>query len=85
MGERVTDARLALVRLRVTRDRCGRPCLEALAPAEWGRKVRKGEVEVAAFVAERWLQAQAAWWRVERELSETLGEIPPAPTEGGEG
>jgi len=80
----MTDARPQPVRLRVTRDRCGRPCLEALAPAEWGRKVRKGEVEISAAVAGRWLAAQEAWWRVERELSETLGEIPPAPTEGGE-
>ena len=80
----MTDPRLQPVRLRVTKDRCGRPCLEILAPAEWGRRLRKAEVEVPAFVAERWLRAQEAWWRVERELSETLGVIPPAPTEGGE-
>lgn len=80
----MTDARLTPVRLRVERDRTGRPCLELLDPSEWGRKLRKGEVEVTAFVAERWLRTQEAWWTCERELAEVQGEVAPAPTEGGE-
>lgn len=71
MGERIT-------RLRVTRDHCGRPCVERLAPAEWGRKRRKAEVDVPGPVADRWLTAQAAWWRCEAEIAGYLDERPEA-------
>ena len=68
----MTDARPQPVRLRVERDRTGRPCLELLDPSEWGRKLRKAEVEVPSFVAERWLRAQEAWWDVEKELADHI-------------